>query len=62
MSVRHCPRCELRFSDEAGVKDHLILDHRVEPEKLEERLPGWTPDHKERRDAPDLMHPDPNRT
>lgn len=62
MYVHHCPRCELRFSNEADVKDHLINDHSVEPETLKERLPGWTRDHEERRDAPDLMHPDPNRT
>lgn len=34
MAVRQCPKCELRFSDEHQVKQHLIADHGVDPEEL----------------------------
>lgn len=33
--VRHCPRCELRFRDDSELKQHLVFDHGVDPEKLE---------------------------
>lgn len=35
MSVRQCPKCELRFVREAEVKAHLVDDHGVDPEALE---------------------------
>lgn len=61
MRVHQCPRCELKFFDEATVKDHLIADHNVEPDQLEQHLPGWSQEHRERRDAPDLLHPERDR-
>jgi hypothetical protein len=36
--VHTCPRCELRFELAVEVTDHLVRDHRVEPESLERRL------------------------
>lgn len=33
--VRHCPRCELRFRNDSELKQHLVFDHGVDPEKLE---------------------------
>lgn len=56
MRVHHCPRCELRFRDEAEAKDHLVNDHGVDPERLERRAPGWNPDAPH-REEPDLVNP-----
>ncbi len=39
MAVRQCPRCELRFRDEAELKSHLVADHGVDPEQLEQPYP-----------------------
>ncbi len=33
--ARQCPRCELRFLNDSEVRDHLILDHGMDPEQLE---------------------------
>lgn len=33
--VRQCPRCELRFRDDAEVKWHLEADHGVDRDLLE---------------------------
>ena len=33
--VHTCPRCELRFELAAEVADHLVRDHRFEPESLQ---------------------------
>ncbi|MDP9405412.1 MAG: hypothetical protein M3O86_02255 [Actinomycetota bacterium] len=38
--VRQCPRCELRFRDEAELRAHLVDDHGVDPESLEHRYRG----------------------
>jgi hypothetical protein len=57
MRIHQCPRCELRFRDEADTKDHLVSDHQVDPESLERHLAGWTQETASRRDAPDLMRP-----
>lgn len=54
MKILQCPRCELRFSAEGDLKDHLSRDHGVEPETLEHHPAGYAPDY---RDAPDLLHP-----
>lgn len=35
MAVHQCPKCELRFSDSNEVKQHLIDDHGVAPEDLD---------------------------
>ena len=32
--VHTCPRCELRFEREAEVTDHLVTDHRFDPDAL----------------------------
>ena len=32
--IHTCPRCELRFEREAEVTDHLINDHRFDPDAL----------------------------
>ena len=52
MRVHQCPKCELRFLDEAEVKSHLIVDHGLSGEQLEEPLHGV-----HRRHEP----PDPTR-
>jgi hypothetical protein len=39
MSARQCPRCELRFLSDVEVRDHLILEHGMEPESLEMPYP-----------------------
>jgi hypothetical protein len=36
MSVHQCPECELRFSDEPELRDHLDTDH---PGAIGEHLP-----------------------
>ena len=59
MRVHQCPHCELRFAEEAEVKDHLTADHDMEPERLREHPPGWREEMREERRAPDLMHPGP---
>ena len=33
--VRQCPRCELRFTSESELKSHLMDDHDVDPEALD---------------------------
>ena len=33
-----CPRCELRFELAAEVSDHLVTDHRFDPEALQPHL------------------------
>jgi hypothetical protein len=38
MKTHHCPKCDLRFRDHNEVKAHLIADHGMEPERLEEPL------------------------
>lgn len=35
MSVHQCPRCELRFRNEAELNYHLTSDHRVDPQSVE---------------------------
>lgn len=57
MRVHQCPRCDLRFRGEAEIKDHMVNDHDVDPESLERHVAGWTHEVEERRDAPDLLHP-----
>ncbi len=52
MRVHQCPRCELRFADEAEVKSHLVADHGMSGEQLQEPLHGVN-----RRHEP----PDPTR-
>lgn len=41
MAVHTCPRCELRFELDAEVRDHLVVDHRLDPDALRPHLvPG----------------------
>ena len=40
MSIHHCPRCELRFAVAPEVRQHLVDDHRFEPEWLESHGPS----------------------
>jgi hypothetical protein len=51
MRVHQCPKCELRFSDEHEVKQHLIDDHGVDPEEFD-RFGAHRPDVHPHRDAP----------
>lgn len=37
MAVHQCPKCDLRFSDLNEVKQHLVADHGVEPEEVDQR-------------------------
>lgn len=48
MAVRQCPRCELRFRDEAELRGHLVDDHHVDPDQLEHhyRLEGSVHPHR----------------
>lgn len=34
MAVRTCPRCELRFEREAEIREHLVVDHRLDPDDV----------------------------
>lgn len=34
MAVHTCPRCELRFELDAEVREHLVLDHRLNPDAV----------------------------
>jgi hypothetical protein len=34
MQIHTCPRCELRFERESEVRDHLVVDHRMNPDAL----------------------------
>jgi hypothetical protein len=38
VTVRQCPRCELRFSNESELESHLVSDHGVDPEDLPDPL------------------------
>lgn len=35
MSVHQCPRCELRFRSDGEFRDHLRMEHGVDPRSLE---------------------------
>lgn len=35
MAVHYCPRCELRFSSEGEVAEHLRSEHDVDPKEVE---------------------------
>lgn len=35
MAVHHCPRCELRFSSEGEVAEHMRDEHDVDPQEVE---------------------------
>ena len=37
--AHQCPRCELRFLTNVEVRDHLILEHGMTPEQLEQPYP-----------------------
>lgn len=37
--VSQCPRCELRFRNDAELREHLITDHGMSPEQLEAPYP-----------------------
>jgi hypothetical protein len=34
MSIHTCPRCELRFERENELRDHLVADHRLDPDAM----------------------------
>jgi hypothetical protein len=34
MSIHTCPKCELRFERENELADHLVADHRLDPDAL----------------------------
>lgn len=52
MRVHQCPRCELKFSDEHEVKQHLVDDHGVDPENLDRHFSGPTGGVHPHRDTP----------
>jgi hypothetical protein len=52
MRVHQCPRCELRFSDEHEVKQHLVDDHGVDPEILDRHASGPPAGIHPHRDTP----------
>jgi hypothetical protein len=50
MTMTHqCPRCELRFRGRAEIRDHMIRDHGVEPEQLDDHylLTGRVRPHRD---------------
>jgi hypothetical protein len=53
MRIHNCPKCELRFADHNEVREHLIDDHGVPPDLLDE--PFHAPHDGGRRP------PDPSR-
>ena len=58
MRVHQCPRCELRFSDEHEVKQHLVDDHGVDPENLDRHMSGPPAGIHPHRDSPSPARPD----
>jgi hypothetical protein len=34
MAIHTCPRCELRFERESELADHLVSDHRLDPDAV----------------------------
>jgi hypothetical protein len=38
MAIHTCTRCDLRFEREAELRDHLTVDHRVDPDALRPHL------------------------
>ncbi len=60
MTVHQCPRCELKFAREAEVKAHLVDDHDVDPEMLEEPL--MPPQRHRRRATPPPQRDTPTDT
>lgn len=52
MRVHQCPKCELRYRDDHEVKQHLVDDHGVDPENLEQQLSGDRRGTRPHRDAP----------
>ncbi|MGH3665826.1 MAG: hypothetical protein ACRDU8_07030 [Egibacteraceae bacterium] len=63
MAVHQCPRCELRFRGQAEVRAHLVDDHKVDPEALEQhfRLTGGAHPHRRPPDPTHVVHADPRR-
>ena len=49
MAVHTCPRCELRFELDAEVRDHLVTDHRLDPDALRPHLVPGTGEGANRR-------------
>lgn len=39
MAVRQCPKCDLRFTNESELEDHLLRDHD-DPETPELEVPS----------------------
>jgi hypothetical protein len=37
MTVRQCPRCELRFTVVAELRAHLVDEHGVDPDTLDDK-------------------------
>jgi hypothetical protein len=62
MAVRQCPRCDLRFRDEAELRSHLGDDHGLDPEALERHLGHSGSSVHRRPPAPThVVHADPHR-
>lgn len=56
MRIHQCPRCELRYVDEYEVKQHLVDDHKVDPETLERHLSGHVVEVHPHRNPPRASH------
>ena len=49
MAIHTCPRCELRFERENEVADHLVVDHRLDPDAVRAHpVPTAAPDERRR--------------
>lgn len=38
--IHSCTRCELRFTTEGELREHLVVDHDAEPETLDHSYPA----------------------
>ena len=56
MRVHQCPRCELRFREKSEVAAHLIDEHGVDPDAIEQHLSGRREGIHVHRRAPNPAH------
>lgn len=38
--IHSCTRCELRFTTEGELREHLVVDHKTDPETLDHHYPA----------------------
>ncbi len=57
MTVRQCPRCELRFRVDNELRSHLVDEHGVDPDALDRRADVAYPLPPDRADEDDTSVP-----